>query len=57
MAAWRSPLGGIKTMDSSVTLFDLDTVLEETRAVRDVTSPISRKRVEMLSAVEDVLAL
>ena len=57
MAAWRPPYGGDETMDKDVRLFDLDTVLTETAALRAATSPVAKKRVEMLQAVESVFAL
>lgn len=56
MAGWRFP-GGEETMDKDVSLFPLDAVLEETRALRDGSSPVARRRVEMLQAVESVFAL
>lgn len=56
MAGWRFP-GGEETMDKDVSLFPLNAVLEETKALRDGTSPVARRRVEMLQAVESVFAL
>lgn len=56
MAGWRFP-GGEETMDKDISLFPLDAVLEETRALRDGSSPVARRRVEMLQAVESVFAL
>ncbi|MCO4769284.1 MAG: 6-phosphofructokinase [Deltaproteobacteria bacterium] len=57
MAAWRPPVGGEETMDKDVRLFDLNTVLTETAALRAATSPVAKKRVEMLQAVESIFAL
>lgn len=57
MAAWRPPKGERTAWDPDVALFDLDAVLKETAAVRDGSSAVSQKRVQLLSGVEDVLGL
>ncbi len=57
MAAWRPSNGGEETMDKDVRLFELNTVLTETAALRAATSPVAKKRVEMLQAVESIFAL
>jgi 6-phosphofructokinase 1 len=57
MAAWRPPTGERSAWDPDVALFSLEVVLRETAAIRDGTSAVSRKRVALLSGVEDVLSL
>ena len=58
MVAWQ-PLvpGGEPTADPQVQRFGLETVLAESRALIDGSSPITQRRVAMISAIEDVLAL
>ena len=46
-----------RSMDKDVRLFDLDTVLAETAALRSATSELAKRRVAMLQAVESVFAL
>lgn len=58
MCAWQPPLpGGAATMDPSVFRFPLEKVLEETKALIDGTSPVTRRRVKMMEANEGTLAL
>ncbi len=58
MVAWH-PLveGGEKTADPSIRRFPLQQVLDESRALIDGTSPITRQRVALMDAVEGVLGL
>jgi 6-phosphofructokinase 1 len=58
MTGWMSPVpGGTPTADSSVQLFPLDRVLEETKALIDGSSPVTQRRVAMMAAAAGVLAL
>ena len=58
MAAWQPPVpGGHATEDPAVTLFELGTVLDETRSLLDGTSAVTRKRVALMESIEGVLAL
>ncbi len=58
MVAWQAIVsGGLSTADSAVTMFPLDRVLEESRALVDGTSPITRRRVKMMETIEGVLGL
>jgi 6-phosphofructokinase 1 len=57
MAGWRPSQDGEETPDKDIQLFDLDTVLFETAALRSATSELARRRVAMLQAVESVFAL
>jgi len=58
MLGWEVPGGfGQQTADPSVRVIPLAEVLAETRRLLDGTSPVVQKRVEMLSKVEDILAL
>jgi 6-phosphofructokinase 1 len=58
MCAWQPPMpGGATTMDPSVFRFPLDKVLEETKALIDGSSPVTRRRVKMMEANEGTLAL
>ena len=57
MAAWRPATGERSPWDPDVALFRLEQVLRETAAIRDGSSAVSRKRVALLSGVEDVLSL
>lgn len=59
MVAWipPDPKHGVPTLDPSVFRFGLDQVLRETQALIDGTSPVTRWRVQMMQAVEGVLAL
>ncbi len=58
MAAWMSHSeDGTKTIDPAVTLHPLRGVLEESQALIDGTSPLTRRRVQMMEAIEGVLGL
>jgi 6-phosphofructokinase 1 len=58
MTAWQSPLpGGEATVDHAVKLFPLATVLEETAAMLDGRSPVTRGRVALMEKAAGVLAL
>ncbi len=58
MAAWQ-PVhpGGTPTVDPSVQLFDLETVLRATAALLDGESPVTRGRLALIERVEGVLGL
>ena len=43
--------------DPSVTRFPLERVLDESAALVDGTSPLTRRRVQMMESVEGVLGL
>lgn len=58
MVAWRPPVeDGIETADPLVQRFALGRVAEETEALHDGSSPVMRRRMKMMEAVEGVLAL
>ena len=58
MTAWQSPVsGGEKTVDHGVTLFPIARVLEETAALLDGSSPVTRSRVALMEKAAGVLAL
>ena len=58
MAAWQPVTpGGERTVDPSVQLFPLSEVLEQTAALLDGSSPITRKRIELIEGIEGVLGL
>lgn len=58
MVAWLPPvLGGIATGDSSVQRFPLERVLEETNALLDGTSAVTKRRVALMTQASGVLAL
>jgi 6-phosphofructokinase 1 len=58
MVAWMSTTeGGAKTIDPAVTLHPLPRVLDESQALIDGTSPLTRRRVQMMEAIEGVLGL
>jgi 6-phosphofructokinase 1 len=58
MVGWLPPVtGGIPTVDSSVQRFSLTRVLEETRALIDGTSPVTKRRVALMTAASGVLSL
>lgn len=59
MVGWQ-PQGakdGAATMDPSVFRFGLEHVLRETDALIDGTSPVTKRRVQLIEAVEGVLSL
>ncbi len=58
MVAWLPPVqGGVPTDDSSVHLFPLQRVLEETAALIDGTSPVAQRRLKLMSQASGVLSL
>ncbi|HEY0880148.1 MAG TPA: 6-phosphofructokinase [Archangium sp.] len=58
MVGWIPPVsGGTPTPDSSVVRFGLDRVLEETKALIDGTSPVTKRRLSLMGAASGVLAL
>lgn len=58
MVAWQPPVpGGTPTPDPSVVRFPLERVLEETKALLDGSSPVTRRRVKMMEANEETLSL
>lgn len=59
MVGWLPPIpqGGTPTSDSSVVRFSLERVLEETRSLIDGTSPVTKRRVALMSAASGVLSL
>ena len=58
MTAWQtSSAGGEATQDRSVTLFGLDRVLEETAALLDGTSLVTKHRVGLMQKAAGVLSL
>jgi 6-phosphofructokinase 1 len=58
MTAWQtSSTGGEATQDRSVTLFGLDRVLEETAALLDGTSSVTKHRVALMQKAAGVLSL
>ncbi len=58
MTAWQPPLpGGEETLDHAVRLFPLEQVLEETKALLDGTSPVTRGRLALMERAAGVLAL
>jgi 6-phosphofructokinase 1 len=58
MVAWLPPVpGGIPTSDPSVYRFPLERVLDETRALIDGSSPVTKRRLALMEAASDVLSL
>jgi 6-phosphofructokinase 1 len=58
MVAWQPNVaGGIQTADPHVQRFPLETVLSETAALLDGSSPVTRRRIAMMEKIEGVLAL
>lgn len=58
MVGWLPPVpGGTPTSDSSVHRFPLERVLEETRSLIDGSSPVTKRRVALMSAASGVLSL
>lgn len=58
MVAWAPSLkDGIATMDPSVFRFPLEQVIRETDALIDGSSRVTKRRVQMMEAVEGVLSL
>lgn len=58
MAAWMPAIeGGEPTADAAVRTFELAQVLTQSAALVDGTSPLTRRRVKMMEAIEGVLGL
>jgi 6-phosphofructokinase 1 len=58
MLSWEAPGdAGVETPDPSVRVIPLGEVLEETKRLLDGTSLVIRKRIELLSQAEDLLAI
>jgi 6-phosphofructokinase 1 len=58
MVAWQPTLpGGIDTRDSHVKRFPLETVLAETDALLDGSSPITKRRIALMERAEGILGL
>ncbi|MFT3840066.1 MAG: ATP-dependent 6-phosphofructokinase [Myxococcaceae bacterium] len=58
MVAWQPPIsGGTVTQDSSVHRFPLEVVLRETAALIDGTSPVTKKRLQLMEHAAGVLPL
>ncbi len=58
MVGWMPSVpGGIVTPDSSVVRFPLERVLDETRALIDGSSPVTKRRLALMSAASGVLSL
>lgn len=58
MVAWQSNApGGTATGDPSVTLHPLEQVLRESAALVDGSSPVTKRRVQLMEQVEGVLGL
>jgi 6-phosphofructokinase 1 len=58
MVGWQPPVkGGIVTSDASVQRFPLDRVLLETDALIDGTSPVTKRRLQMMELAAGVLPI
>lgn len=57
MVGWLPKEKGVPTNDFSVELFPLQRVLEETKALLDGTSRVSRRRLALMTAASGVLSL
>jgi 6-phosphofructokinase 1 len=58
MCAWQPPIpGGTTTQDSSVQRFPLEVVLRETAALIDGSSPVTKKRLQLMEHAAGVLPL
>jgi len=58
MVGWQSPVkGGIVTADSSVSRFGLELVLKETAALIDGSSPVTKRRLQLMEHASGVLPL
>lgn len=56
MMSWEPPGGvGVETMDPSVRVVPIQVMLEETARLLDGTSPVIKKRMELLQVVHDLL--
>ena len=57
MVGWLPHAPGVVTEDSSVHRFPLQRVLEDTRALIDGTSPVTQRRLKLMSQASGVLSL
>jgi 6-phosphofructokinase 1 len=58
MVCWQSPIpGGIATADSMVQRFPLEKVLSETTALIDGSSPVTRRRLQLMEKAAGVLQI
>lgn len=58
MTAWRTTVaGGRGTSDPTVELFPLDVVLDETEALLDGSSDVTKRRIRRMEEIQGVLAL
>jgi 6-phosphofructokinase 1 len=58
MVAWQPPVqGGLPTQDSSVQRFPLDRVLTETDALIDGSSPVTKRRLQLMEKAAGVLQI
>lgn len=58
MVAWQSTSdGGARTEDPSVKTFALEQVIQESQALVDGTSPLTRRRVQQMQQIEGILGL
>lgn len=58
MVSWQPPVkGGIATPDASVSRFGLERVLTETDALIDGSSPVTRRRLQMMEVAAGVLPI
>ena len=58
MVAWQPPVpGGVATPDSSVLRFPLDRVLQETDALIDGSSPVTKRRLQLMERAAGVLQI
>lgn len=57
MLGWQGPQGGTPTGDPAVARYPLVEVLKQSAALVDGTSPVTKRRVQMMELVEGVLGL
>jgi 6-phosphofructokinase 1 len=58
MVCWQSPIpGGIATADSMVQRFPLEKVLSETHALIDGSSPVTKRRLQLMEKAAGVLQI
>jgi len=58
MVGWQPPVkGGIATSDASVQRFALERVLVETDALIDGSSPVTKRRLQMMELAAGVLPI
>ncbi len=55
MMAWKppQPIGTVTALDESVSIVPIPAVLEETKRLQDGTSPVVRRRIELIRLVQD----